>query len=232
MLGAPGGALPGAGVLGRRAGRLGDRSVAGGGGRGRRSFACTRRCSASVTTSREVPSDLSTTLAQVVGASSRTSSTAWMSWQRTKGVGGYRRVGTVSARSEPSPANVDGLIDAFRLGYRELREIWTWVLPPRTIVELRQAGRRSTRAVSLRRSTVGDDHLRLCGGLQPARAAARSSAAVADAAVRWLAGVVRHGRWTAQRTAHIEQRLDEVCRGFEAEKRYLISRWRWPERLR
>ena len=29
-------------------------------------------------------------------------------------------------------------MESFRLGYRELREIWTWVLPPRTIVELRK----------------------------------------------------------------------------------------------
>jgi hypothetical protein len=32
--------------------------------------------------------------------------------------------------------------------------------------------------------------------------------------------------------AQVEARVDEVCLAFEAEKRYLISRWRWPERLR
>jgi hypothetical protein len=30
----------------------------------------------------------------------------------------------------------------------------------------------------------------------------------------------------------LDERIERVCLAFEAEKRYLISRWRWPERLR
>jgi hypothetical protein len=32
--------------------------------------------------------------------------------------------------------------------------------------------------------------------------------------------------------ARIDERVEQVCLAFETEKRYLISRWRWPERLR
>jgi hypothetical protein len=32
--------------------------------------------------------------------------------------------------------------------------------------------------------------------------------------------------------AQIEDRVEQLCQVFELEKRHLISRWRWPERLR
>ena len=28
-----------------------------------------------------------------------------------------------------------------------------------------------------------------------------------------------------------DERLERMCRAFEAQKRYLISRWRWPDRF-
>jgi glucosylglycerate synthase len=30
----------------------------------------------------------------------------------------------------------------------------------------------------------------------------------------------------------VERRLERLCAAFEAQKPYLISKWRWPERLR
>ena len=172
-----------------------------------------------------------TTLAQVVAALFADVEHRVDAWQRTKGVAQIPTSGTVS-EVEPSPANVDGLIDAFRLGYRELRGIWTWVLPPRTIVELRRLTdapperfRFDDRlwatiiydfAVGYSLRVLPHDHL--LRSLTPFYAG-------------WLASFVMEMDGAAT-PAQIEQRLDEVCRGFEVEKRYLISRWRWPERLR
>ena len=166
------------------------------------------------TTSREVPSDISTTLAQVVGALFADVEHRVDAWQRTKGVAQIPTSGTVS-EVEPSPANADGLIDAFRLGYRELRGIWTWVLPPRTIVELRRLTdapperfRFDDRlwatiiydfAVGYSLRVLPHDHL--LRSLTPLYAG-------------WLASFVMEMDGAAH--LQIEQRLDEVCRGFEA----------------
>jgi hypothetical protein len=46
----------------------------------------------------------------------------------------------------------------------------------------------------------------------------------------WLASFVLQMERAS--LAQIEERVEQVCLAFEAEKRYLISRWRWPERLR
>ena len=40
----------------------------------------------------------------------------------------------------PPPRDIDAteLIDAFRLGYSALRDVWAWILPPRTILQLKR----------------------------------------------------------------------------------------------
>jgi hypothetical protein len=46
----------------------------------------------------------------------------------------------------------------------------------------------------------------------------------------WLASFLNEvGSAPSER---VEQRVDQLCLAFEAEKRHLIARWRWPERLR
>lgn len=45
----------------------------------------------------------------------------------------------------------------------------------------------------------------------------------------WLASFVNEMR---DRPERVEERLEALCLVFEAQKRYLISRWRWPDRFR
>jgi len=46
----------------------------------------------------------------------------------------------------------------------------------------------------------------------------------------WLASFVVQ---TANATPEqVDERVEHLCLAFEASKRHLISRWRWPERLR
>jgi len=44
----------------------------------------------------------------------------------------------------------------------------------------------------------------------------------------WAASFVRQVRELD--AAGVEARVEVLCRGFEAAKPYLISRWRWPDR--
>jgi hypothetical protein len=184
-------------------------------------------------TARGAPTDLSTILAQVVGALFADLEHRADVWQRVRGSAAIPVFGGVPAIDpEAQLLNVDGPIDAFRLGYRELREIWTWVLPPRTIVELRKltetAPDRFRFDDRLWASIVYDFALGYSLRVMPRDHLLRS---LTPLYAGWLASFCLQmgGRATL---AQIEERVEQVCLGFESEKRYLISRWRWPERLR
>jgi hypothetical protein len=133
--------------------------------------------------------------------------------------------------TDPPPLNHEALLESFRLGYRELREIWTWILPPRTIVELRKL------------TDTASDRLRVDDRMW-ARIVYDFAAGYAfrvmphDHLLRsltplysgWLASFVRQTSGASPQT--VDAQLEHLCLAFEAEKRHLISRWRWPERLR
>jgi hypothetical protein len=182
--------------------------------------------------SRGPHADMSTTLAQVVGALFAEVENRVEVWQRVRGSAAVPVLGTIPAAEPAGPAlNVDGLLESFRLGYRELREIWTWVLPPRTIVELR----RLTEAEPDRfrfddrlwASIVYDFALGYGLRVMPRDHLLRS---LTPLYAGWLSSFALEMRTAS--LARIDERVEQVCLAFETEKRYLISRWRWPERLR
>jgi glucosylglycerate synthase len=182
---------------------------------------------------RGTPVDLSTTLAQLVGALFAELDERADLWQRVRSSSPIPVFGTapVGLQSERPPLNVDSLIESFRLGYRELREIWTWVLPPRTIVELRKLTEATPERFRfddrLWATIIYDFALGYSLGALPRDHLLRS---LTPLYTGWLAAFVLH---TENATPNqVEQRIEELCLAFEAEKRHLISRWRWPERLR
>jgi hypothetical protein len=192
-------------------------------------------CEASLgprTSVHDPPVDLSTTIAQVVGALFGDLQQRVAIWQRTRGSTNIRvSPDAVVSELEPVSVRVDTLVEAFQLGNRELREIWTWVLPPRTIVDLRKltelpaerfriddrlwAGIIYDFAIGYALRVMPQDHL--LRSLTPLY-------------LGWLASFLNEvGTAPSER---VEQRVDQLCLAFEAEKRHLIARWRWPERLR
>lgn len=181
--------------------------------------------------SRVAPSDPSTTLAQVVGALFVDVEHNVDAWQRARRSHAVPVFGDVADPGPGSPIEVDGLLESFRLGYRELREIWTWALPPRTIVELRkmtEAGSDRFRFDDrLWASIVYDFALGHFLRVMPRDHLLRS---LTPLYTGWLASFVLQMRDASH--AEVEARVEQLCVAFEAEKRHLISRWRWPERLR
>jgi hypothetical protein len=127
--------------------------------------------------------------------------------------------------------DVKRLIRAYRLGYRELRDIWTWVLPPRTIVGLGRLVNGPMKqfrlddelwarvvydfAMGYRLRVLPRDHL--LRSLVPLYSG-------------WLASFVLEVQESSPEET--DRRVERLAAAFEAEKGYLISRWRWPERLR
>lgn len=194
--------------------------------------ACEVRLGARGAASRGRPVDLSTTLAQIVGALFADLEHRVDVWQRVRGSVAIPVFGTVPAgEPEGPPLDVDGLLESFRLGYRELREIWTWVLPPRTIVELRKLAAAAPERFEfddrLWATIVYDFAFGYCLRVMPRDHLLRSLTPLYSG---WLASFARQMRRAT--AAEVDERVEQLCLGFEAEKRYLISRWRWPERLR
>jgi hypothetical protein len=120
---------------------------------------------------------------------------------------------------------------SYQLGYRELREIWTWVLPPRTIVELRKLAEAPADQFDvddrLWATIIYDFAFGYGMRVMPRDHLLRSLTPLYSG---WLASFARQMRGAT--SADVEERVEQLCLAFEAEKRYLISRWRWPERLR
>ena len=117
------------------------------------------------------------------------------------------------------------------MGYRELREIWTSVLPPRTIIELRKLTQvppdRFRFDDRLWANIVYDFALGYGFRVMPHHHLLRS---LMPLYTGWLASFVLEMRDAT--LTQVEERVEQVCAGFELEKRYLVSRWRWPEHLR
>jgi glucosylglycerate synthase len=182
--------------------------------------------------SREDSPDLAETVAQVVGALFREIDRRAATWQRVRA---SQRVSTFDSLPAPPapPGEVDVRrpLDAFRLGCRELSDLWADILPPATILELRRLAavpdasfRMADRfwarivadfAVGYRHRVIARDHL---------------LRALAPLYLGWVGSLMLECG-TASADA-VEARIDRLGENFELEKAYLISRWRWPERFR
>ncbi len=177
--------------------------------------------------------DLATTLTQVVGSLFADIENRVDVWQRVRGSKPVRQVGasTMTAVADAPGIDPERLIESYRLGYRELRDIWTWVLPPKTLIEL---GRLIAVAPA---QFVLDDEL-WARTIYDFALAYRLRVLARDHLLRslvplylgWLASFVQQTR--DQAPDAVEQRVERLCLAFEAQKPYLIARWRWPERLR
>jgi glucosylglycerate synthase len=181
--------------------------------------------------SRETTADLSGILAHVLGGFFTGMARHVTSWQKVRG---SRPVplfgGPFQVSAEAEQVNVKPMIEAFRLGSQDLREIWGAVLPPATLLELSRMARcpdESFRfpdelwartlydfALGHRLRVIGRDHL---------------LRALTPLYTGWTASFIQEIRDAC--AAEVEDRIETLCLAFEAQKPYLISRWRWPDRF-
>ncbi len=170
--------------------------------------------------------DVNVLLAQIAGSLFADINTKASVWQRVR---------TVSARPltlDTAPAggwpDVTPMLEAFRLAYTNLSEIWALVLPPNTLLGLKHLSQLPptsfrmsdalwTRIVydfvlAYRLHTINRGHL--LGALTPL----------------YLAWVASHIILASGGTPP-EQHIEELAATFESDKAYLVSRWRWPDRF-
>jgi glucosylglycerate synthase len=182
--------------------------------------------------SRAIPQteqDLGTILSRVAGSMFADIEAKATFWQRTRPAAPVLRseagLSAASLPSEPASSDeIQSLIESFRVGYSNLHEIWSLVLPPNTLVALKRLATAPADTFQLPDSTwvriVYDFVL-----AHRLRTIARNHlmGAFAPLYLAWVASHLAQNRGDAH--------VDALARAFEADKPYLVSRWRWPDRF-
>ncbi len=174
--------------------------------------------------------DLNTLLAQVTGSlfAEVDSKAAW--WQRARPVQGSAARPPVSGlvADQAATEQVQPMLDTFRNAYENLHDLWSLVLPPQSLLGLKRLSNASPASFQMadslwarivydfllayRLRTINRNHL--LGALTPL----------------YLAWVASHILLTAS-GGDPERHIEAVAAAFEADKPYLVSRWRWPDRF-
>jgi len=148
-------------------------------------------------------------------------------WQRARRLPPPRSTVPQRHSGEAHP-DIMPMIEGFRLAYSNLLEIWSLVLPPNTLLGLKRLSVVDPSSfrmpenlwarivydflIAYRLRTINRGHL--LGALIPLYLA-------------WVAG---HINITAS-GADSERHIEAVAAAFDADKPYLVSRWRWPDRF-
>ncbi|HEY3705227.1 MAG TPA: hypothetical protein VGL22_09220 [Terracidiphilus sp.] len=149
-------------------------------------------------------------------------------WQRPRRLAPARVAAPAVPRAAESASDVASMIEGFRLAYSNLQEIWSLVLPPHSLLGLKRLSFLEPVSfrmpenlwarivydfvVAFRLRTINRGHL--LGALIPLYLA-------------WVAG---HINVTAS-GVDPERHIEAVAAAFDADKPYLVSRWRWPDRF-
>jgi len=175
--------------------------------------------------------DLGTTVSQVVGQLFADMERRATFWQRVRDSHPIPQVGTMTSSAAAPEIDAAAVADSFRLGSRELQEIWAEILPPVAILQWRRiaAAPLDTFRVAdgLWARTVYDFAV---GHRQRVIARDHLLRALTPLYLGWFASFVQEMRGAPLEAA--EARIERLCLAFEADKPYLISQWRWPERFK
>jgi len=171
--------------------------------------------------------DINAILARVTGSLFADIEMKAAYWQRARRLSPPRRTAT-DLPSADGTADVSRMVESFRFAYENLLEIWSLVLPPHSLLGLKRLSQLSAAEfrmpdnlwarivydflIAFRLRTINRGHL--LGALIPLY-------------LGWVAG---HINLTAAGSG-AESHIEAVAAAFEADKPYVVSRWRWPDRF-
>jgi glucosylglycerate synthase len=175
--------------------------------------------------------NISSLIAQVLGPIFLDMERNAIFWQRMRGSVPVPAMGKpVFVSEDTGTIEINRMIESFQLGNRDLQEIWSLVLPPGTLFELRKLSRLPVEqfhmpdelwarivydfALAHRLRTISRDHL--LKSMTPLYLA-------------WVASYAQD--MGNEGEAALEQRLERLSVAYESCKSYLVSRWRWPDRF-
>lgn len=172
-------------------------------------------------------SDVNLLLTRVIGSLFADIESKAAFWQRARRVPPPRRL-TGSRPVIDGSSDLPRMIESFHFAYSNLLEIWSLVMSPHSLLGLKRLTTMSVAEfrmpdalwvrivfeflVAYRQRTINRGHL--LGALIPLYLA-------------WVAG---HINLTAAGTDP-ETHIEALATAFEADKPYLVSRWRWPDRF-
>lgn len=149
-------------------------------------------------------------------------------WQRARNATSISTLprDTSTSAPEENAAEVNDLVQGYKLAFRNLQEVWSLVLPPQSLLALKK----------LSLATADEFHF-------PANLWARVSY---DFTLAFHARNLNRGHllgsftplylaWVASALRAVptmgDRLIEETATAFEREKTYLVSRWRWPDRF-
>jgi hypothetical protein len=176
--------------------------------------------------------DLGSTLTQVLGALFEDMNRNASIWQRARGTQPTPVLGPAVDAATGAPPSFDArkLVESYRLGLRNLHDLWALVLAPATLLELKRLAAAPPESFQLPDDlwsrTVFDFAL-----AYRMRALNRSHllGSFLPLYLGWLASFSREMQGLTDTQS--EQRLERLCLAYGAQKPYLISRWRSPDRF-
>lgn len=172
--------------------------------------------------------DLNSVLAHVTGSLFGDIEAKAAFWQRARVARTGPRAAAATEETAIGPDEIEAMIKGFRMAYGNLAEIWSLVLPPQSLLGLKRLSAAPVEGfvmadalwarivydflIAYRLRTINRGHL--LGALTPL----------------YLAWVASHLTQTAA-TRDYEGHIEAVAAAFEADKPYLVARWRWPDRF-
>ncbi len=180
---------------------------------------------------RPQPPDVSDALAAVLGTVFHEMVLHAARWQRVRGSCAVATYGDEHLPEDGAhPPATGPLVAAFALGAQDLRRVWGPVLPPQALYALQRIPREPPEALRI------PDHLwaRIVydfavGWRVKAMDRLQLLRSMTPLYLGWVASYVNEV--AALDAAAAAERIERLCEVFEAEKPYLISRWRWPDRF-
>jgi hypothetical protein len=177
------------------------------------------------------PPDVSDALARVLGALFREMEHHASRWQRVRGSCSVATFGEEHLSDGPGQAPPPApLVSSFALGLQDLRRLWAPVLPPQALYALQRIPREPPEGFRvpdpLWARVVYDFavgwHVKAMERQQLLRS-------MTPLYLGWVASFVNEV--APLERPEVEARIERLAAAFEAEKPYLISRWRWPDRF-
>ncbi|HEY3739252.1 MAG TPA: hypothetical protein VGL53_05385 [Bryobacteraceae bacterium] len=175
--------------------------------------------------------DLSAVLAQVLNRLFLEIERTAGFWQRVRGSEPITIFGDPGVPGyEASSVDVHNMVETFQRGCRDLLEIWSPVLSPGTLVELRKIARLPSETFRLADELwVHILYDFILGHRQRVISREHLLRALTPLYLGWVASYALEVQSLPPEA--VEARLEKLCLSFEKLKPYLLSRWRWPDRF-
>jgi hypothetical protein len=176
--------------------------------------------------------DFNTTFASVTGSLFADIEAKANFWQRARALPARANPSTSTEPAQSSTditAQVQEMVDSFHLAHANLQELWSIVLSPQTRLALKKLSLTAPDAFSMEpglwarivydfalafhQRTLNRGHL--LGAMTPL----------------YLAWAASHLRFSGDDSLRATQSIEDTAAAFEAERSYMLSRWRWPDRF-